>query len=326
MRDRGQYYRDTFFLDSVEVLKGPSSMLFGRGSTGGVINQVSKVPSLARSRDHRGRRHEDYYRATGDLNEPLSDTRRSHRRDGRRTCTPRATSCATRTSASRRRFAWVSGRRPKSRSSALVLHNHDMPDYGLPPLNGGPAPVSSSNFYGLTDDRTVQDVQVTSANVEHKSAPAQLRNQTQYNHYTTDAQETGPNRVGTIVGNVFTALPTDTIGNTTDLPLSALYVLLGSHDRHITDESIYNQTDLIAKFDTGQMRHSMWRARRSVATTTPTRPIPASTRRSGAPPVSHWCRSRIPSTTRRRPIPCGTATNAQSTADTLASTSTTRSS
>src|SRR5665213_467540 len=46
MRDRGQYYRDTFFLDAVEVLKGPSSMLFGRGSTGGVINQVSKTPSL----------------------------------------------------------------------------------------------------------------------------------------------------------------------------------------------------------------------------------------------------------------------------------------
>src|SRR5690242_5262051 len=31
MRDRGQYYRDVFSLDSVEVLQGPSSMLFGRG-------------------------------------------------------------------------------------------------------------------------------------------------------------------------------------------------------------------------------------------------------------------------------------------------------
>ena len=41
-RDRGQYYRDTFFLDAVEVLKGPSSLLFGRGSTGGIVNQSSK--------------------------------------------------------------------------------------------------------------------------------------------------------------------------------------------------------------------------------------------------------------------------------------------
>ena len=46
MRDRGQYYRDTYYLESVEVLKGPSSMLFGRGSTGGVIKQVSKKPEL----------------------------------------------------------------------------------------------------------------------------------------------------------------------------------------------------------------------------------------------------------------------------------------
>src|SRR5262249_31985038 len=46
MRDRGQYFRDVFALDAVEVLKGPSSMLFGRGSTGGVINQVSKLASL----------------------------------------------------------------------------------------------------------------------------------------------------------------------------------------------------------------------------------------------------------------------------------------
>src|SRR5262245_17927375 len=48
MKDRGQFYRDVFSLDAVEVLQGPSSMLFGRGSTGGVINQVSKLPTQER--------------------------------------------------------------------------------------------------------------------------------------------------------------------------------------------------------------------------------------------------------------------------------------
>src|SRR5579883_3273099 len=47
MRDFGSYYRDPFNLDEIEVLKGPSSVLFGRGSTGGVVNQVSKTPQLA---------------------------------------------------------------------------------------------------------------------------------------------------------------------------------------------------------------------------------------------------------------------------------------
>ncbi len=45
-RDRGQYYRDTFNLESIDVLYSPSSLYFGRGSTGGVINQVSKQPNL----------------------------------------------------------------------------------------------------------------------------------------------------------------------------------------------------------------------------------------------------------------------------------------
>src|SRR5882757_4417644 len=46
IRDRGQYYRDTFALERVEVLEGAASLLFGHGSTGGIINQVTKKPQL----------------------------------------------------------------------------------------------------------------------------------------------------------------------------------------------------------------------------------------------------------------------------------------
>ena len=38
--------RDTFATERVEVLKGSASMLFGKGSTGGVVNQVTKQPFL----------------------------------------------------------------------------------------------------------------------------------------------------------------------------------------------------------------------------------------------------------------------------------------
>jgi catecholate siderophore receptor len=38
IRDVGMYTRDTFNLEAVEVFKGPSALLFGRGSTGGIIN------------------------------------------------------------------------------------------------------------------------------------------------------------------------------------------------------------------------------------------------------------------------------------------------
>jgi len=46
LRDTGLYDRDTFDVSALEVYKGPASTLFGRGSTGGVINQVSKMPEL----------------------------------------------------------------------------------------------------------------------------------------------------------------------------------------------------------------------------------------------------------------------------------------
>lgn len=44
VRDPGWYTRDTFATQQIEVLKGPSSFLFGRGSTGGVINATTKTP------------------------------------------------------------------------------------------------------------------------------------------------------------------------------------------------------------------------------------------------------------------------------------------
>ncbi len=46
IRDPAFYDRDTFNLDRVELLRGSASMLFGRGSTGGAVNMVNKVPRL----------------------------------------------------------------------------------------------------------------------------------------------------------------------------------------------------------------------------------------------------------------------------------------
>jgi catecholate siderophore receptor len=46
MRDPAFYERDTFNNDRIELLRGSASMLFGRGSTGGAVNQVSKPPRL----------------------------------------------------------------------------------------------------------------------------------------------------------------------------------------------------------------------------------------------------------------------------------------
>ena len=69
MRDPAFYERDTFNLDRVDLLRGSASMLFGRGSTGGAANQISKQPSVYA--DHEVSTtlgSHQYRRVTGDFN------------------------------------------------------------------------------------------------------------------------------------------------------------------------------------------------------------------------------------------------------------------
>ena len=139
------------------------------------------------------------------------------------------------------------------------MHNKDMADYGLPPVNGHPATVNQNNFYGLTDDHLTQDVGSFTARVDHRFNPStSLRNQLSYNNVKLDALESGPNNIGTVTAGVYTPLANgNASGNLTNLPLSLLSVQLGSHDRKIVDKSLYNQTDLTTEFSTGLMKHTL---------------------------------------------------------------------
>jgi len=75
LRDFGAYTRDSFDDEEVQVLKGPSGLMFGRGTTGGAINTISKTPFL---QDRYSAAIEggngDHFRATADLNHAFSDT------------------------------------------------------------------------------------------------------------------------------------------------------------------------------------------------------------------------------------------------------------
>ncbi|MHB1205214.1 MAG: TonB-dependent receptor [Rhodospirillaceae bacterium] len=75
LRDFAAYTRDSFAYQEVQVMKGPSGLMFGRGTTGGAINTVSKTPTLrtgvsAQVEGGNGA----HARATADANYRLTDT------------------------------------------------------------------------------------------------------------------------------------------------------------------------------------------------------------------------------------------------------------
>ncbi|MGE8357298.1 MAG: TonB-dependent receptor, partial [Microvirgula sp.] len=73
-RDDMQYSRDLGNIERVEVLKGPAAVLYGRGSSGGIVNRVSKKPQPGLPSSVSARvGSEGLWRLQADLNGSLSD-------------------------------------------------------------------------------------------------------------------------------------------------------------------------------------------------------------------------------------------------------------
>src|SRR5205823_6597322 len=142
MRDRGQYYRDTFALEQIEVLFGPSSLLFGRGSTGGIINQVMKKPGLKKAIELSGvTTTNGYARTTADVNLPFGEDSNSAARVNAMFQIGKNSTIDMSTVQD---FGFAPGVKfgintpTQLTLQALLQHNHDQIPYGIPPLNGFP--------------------------------------------------------------------------------------------------------------------------------------------------------------------------------------------
>ena len=75
VRDLASQTRETFDVESIQVVRGSDSTLGGRGSAGGTINIISKLPErqdfVAATASYG---NADYKRATLDVNQRISDT------------------------------------------------------------------------------------------------------------------------------------------------------------------------------------------------------------------------------------------------------------
>lgn len=204
LRDNGQFFRDTFNLQQVEVLKGPSAVLFGRGSTGGVVNSVTKTPSEAWESDASltGGSY-DFHRAQAGTGGPLTDdiglrfdafaqeneSFRDEQETSRWGAAPTAAIDLT----------------PTSTLTLQYFHQYEnsTTDYGIPSFNGKPADVDISNYYGFKDDGFQKyDVDVYTARVETRlSDPWTLRNALRFGDYSRDYRSEPMGAVTFNVGN-----------------------------------------------------------------------------------------------------------------------------
>jgi catecholate siderophore receptor len=256
-RDRGQYYRDTFALDQVEVLMGPSSMLFGRGSTGGAINQVSKRPKPMPAMEvDLSATTNGLVRGTADVNAPLGDhsaLRIAAMGQGGAVSTRDKTTVQDYGIAPS--YTIGMGTPTQLTVSALLQRNRDRPDYGVPPLNGEPVMSGRDTVYGYSADRTIQDVAAVGAELRHDFGSGfSLRDQIQFNGVDTDAIETAPQGIGTVGAKGYVpAVP----AGISPLPLDQLWVRLQSHDRVIHDTSLFDQLEGHADFRTGPFAHAL---------------------------------------------------------------------
>ena len=261
MRDRGQYYRDVFALEQIEVLMGPSSMLFGRGSTGGVINQVTKKPFLKNATELSVPvTTNGLVRSTADVNVPFGQDSTNAARVSAMFQVGKA-STLDQTNVLDFGFApsvkLGIGTPTEITLSAILQHRKDQVPYGVPNLNGFPINVPRNTAYGYDSDATEQDVISLNSTIDHKfAANLNLRNQTEFVWVNTAVQETSGGFVGTLAANGGFVQAAAGPGNTpySAAPLNQLYVRQLSRDRNINDFTLENQTEVTAKFDTGLRR------------------------------------------------------------------------
>lgn len=163
--------RDTANIESIEVVKGPPSYLYGRSDPGGVINQITKAPL--------GYRYFSgemifgsygLYRPTIDIGGPLNES-------GSITSRLNAvyeSSDSYRNGVHTERFfvaptiGWALSSQTSLRLEGEYLHDKSPIDRGIVALGNGPAPISTGTFLGDPRRRGVIDHGKTTLTLLHK--------------------------------------------------------------------------------------------------------------------------------------------------------------
>ena len=236
VRDDVQYYRDLYNVERVEALKGPNSMLFGRGGGGGVINRVSKEAGFSALREFAFQGGSfGTKRFTTDLDQPINNRlalrlnglyeNSGSFRDGvdleRYGVNPTATI--------------VVGPKTAVKLSYEYFHDGRVADRGIPSFQGRPLDVPIATFFGDPNNSRVRaGVNLVAANVDHQAGRFNIHNRTMFGDYDRFYQNYVPGAV-----NVAKTLVTIT-----------------AYNNATKRRNLFNQTDVTFNASTGKIRHN----------------------------------------------------------------------
>lgn len=242
IRDDALYFRDLSNVERVEVVKGPAAVLYGRGSSGGVINRISKKPGQSVREIELTAGSFDQKRAGFDIGDKLSDT-----------ASFRVTGAAEDSGSFRNQgfleresiapsLALQLGQDTKLLLQAEHLSDRRVTDMGIPSINGRPADVPVETYYGSSDARqddyshsTVTSGRVT---LDHKiNADLSLHNLFGTYRYDLDRHNTNP---GAVTGSGASAK-----------------VSLNRGDVRRQDDGWFNQLELTQNAHTGSIKHQV---------------------------------------------------------------------
>lgn len=243
LRDMAQYNREIFNIEQVEVLRGSASMLYGRGSTGGIINQVSKKPLDKDFYNFNlmGGSY-NYLRGTIDINQTLGD-KWAFRLNAMQTDTD-----SFRDGVKQKRtglapsLSWGLGTNNEFVASYYYLKEDNVPDFGIPYFKGRPLDVPINRFYGLAEtDYERNETGIGTLTFTHRfNDHASIRSVLRVADYRRDLRATAPR----LLGN-----PISITDNTV--------IRRQRQARGGIENTLTSQTEFNGKFNTGKIKHDL---------------------------------------------------------------------
>ena len=197
VRDPAFYERDTFNLDRLEVLRGSASMLFGRGSTGGAVNQVSKTPRLMDENqlDLTLGSH-NHVRVVGDFNKQTGESAALRLNVMKTQADNNGSGSSLDKEGIAGAYRWGIGEKDEFQVGLYHLNNNNGMNYGLPWIRPTPTssalestvlPLDPTAYYGAASDYNAGSATHLSASHTHRfSADSELKTQIRKGQYERD--------------------------------------------------------------------------------------------------------------------------------------------